>query len=114
MKRAEHQPTTELCIYAGIYCKTWTIADEGSLLPQHSHQHPHISFIVSGSVQVWCDRVGIATYHAPAMVKIPARTFHRFLTLTPDVVIACIHNADHIDADGEPVIEREHVIEMED
>ena len=37
------------------------------------------------------------------MIKIPAHIFHSFLTITDDVVIACIHNADHIE-DDEPAV----------
>ena len=30
MKRAEHQPETiDVSIYAGIYCKLWTVPDRG-------------------------------------------------------------------------------------
>ena len=111
MKRAARQPTTELVIYAGIYAKTWTVADAGTLLPQHSHAHPHISLLVSGSVKIWQGDAYLGDYHAPAMVKIPAHTFHKFLTLTNRVVIACIHSVGDADA---VVVEREHVLDMED
>lgn len=111
MKRAEHQPTTELLVYAGIFCKVWTVADAGTLLPQHSHQWDHISLIVAGSVQIWRGDEDIGDYHAPAMVRIPAHTFHKFLTLSPGVVIACVHAVGEADA---VVVEREHAIDMED
>jgi hypothetical protein len=111
MKRAEHQPTSELTVYAGIFCKTWSVADAGTLLPQHSHEFPHLSLIVRGSVQVWRDDKDIGDYHAPATVRIPAHTFHKFMTLTDGVVIACIHAVGDADA---VVVAREHTLEMED
>jgi quercetin dioxygenase-like cupin family protein len=111
MKRAVNQPTTEIAIYAGIYAKTWTVADAGSLLPQHAHQHPHLSIIVSGSVRVWRGDEDLGEFRAPAIVRIPAHTFHRFLTITDGVVIACVHAVGEADA---VVIEREHVLDMED
>jgi hypothetical protein len=44
MKRAERQPETVwLEIYAGIYCKTYRVPDAGTVLPQHSHHHDHMS-----------------------------------------------------------------------
>jgi quercetin dioxygenase-like cupin family protein len=111
MKRAKHQPTTALCLYAGLYCKTWTVADAGTLLPQHAHEHDHITLVVRGAVRVWRGERMDGDYQAPQMVKIPARQFHKFLTLCDDVVLACIHA---VGADGEPAIHEDHVIEMED
>ena len=108
MKRAENQPTSELVLYAGIYCKIYAVADAWTLLPQHSHEHSHLSFIVQGKVRVWSGDKCLGDFTAPAVVKIEARTFHKFLTLCDDVMIACIHNADHADPEGEPVIAAEH------
>jgi quercetin dioxygenase-like cupin family protein len=105
MKRAEHQPTSSLCLYAGIFAKTWTVPDSGTLLPQHSHEHQHISYIVSGAVRVWCGEQELGDYAAPAAIKIEARELHQFLTLTDAVTILCIHNADHIEGDEPAVVE---------
>ena len=110
MKRAEHQPEqVEVAIYAGIFVKTWTVRDRGTVLPQHAHEFPHISLVVAGKVHAWRGDDYLGVYTAPAMIKIAARTLHRFETITNNVVIACIHNADHIEND-EPVIAAEHVI----
>jgi len=113
MKRAENQPTSELVLYAGIFCKLWYVADRGTLLPQHAHGHPHISLIVQGEVRVWRDDKLIGDFSAPAAIKIEARALHKFLTLTDSVTIACLHNADHA-LDGEPVVAEEHQLVMED
>ena len=80
MKRAENQPTSELVLYAGIYCKLWSVPDRGTLLPQHSHVWDHISLIVQGAVRVWRDEDLIGDFKAPAMVKIEAYALHKFLT----------------------------------
>jgi quercetin dioxygenase-like cupin family protein len=114
MKRAANQPEGSLCLYAGIFAKRWTIRDRGTLLPQHSHAHPHISYIVSGAVRIWCDGAELGEFVGPCAVKIPARKLHKFLTLSDGVTILCIHNADHIDADGEPVIAERADLELED
>ncbi len=114
MKRATNQPVGELLIYAGIYCKVWSVLDADTLMPQHAHEHPHISAILSGSVRVWQDEKDIGKFHAPAFVKVPARVKHKFLTLTDNVMIACIHNADLADPAGEPPIAAEHVLDLED
>jgi uncharacterized RmlC-like cupin family protein len=113
MKRAEHQPVSSLMIFAGIFCKVWHVRDAGTLLPQHSHEHPHITLVVRGSVRVWRGERMDGDYHAAAMIKIPARQEHRFLTLCDDVSLACIHNVDHLEAD-EPAIHATHDLELED
>jgi len=111
VKRAPNQPVGELTLYAGIFCKTWSVPDAGTMLPQHSHEFPHISLIVRGSVRVWCEGEELGEFHAPATVKVAAHRMHAFLTLTDDVVIACIHAVG--DA-GEPAIHALHEVEYED
>jgi len=113
MKRAEHQPEqVEVSIYAGIFAKLWSVADAGTLLPQHAHQFPHLTIIMRGAVRVWRGDDMLGDFRAPAVVKIPADTLHNFLTLTNDVCIACLHNADHIDGD-EPTVSQEAHLELE-
>jgi len=114
MKRAPNQPVGDLCLYAGIYLKTWTVPDRGTLLPQHAHSWDHISFIVSGVVRAWAGDHLLGEYAGPRAIKIGAGVKHRFLTLTDRVMIACIHNADHAEADGEPPIAEEHNLVLED
>lgn len=114
MKRAEHQPeTVSVCIYAGIYVKQWRVPDRGTLVPQHSHSWPHISYILSGVVRVWREDEHLGDFVGPCSVKIPALRKHSFLTLSDNAVILCLHNADHLDHD-EPAVTQEHVLELED
>jgi len=115
VKRAANQPTTsELALYAGIYCKTWHVPDADTVLPQHSHDFPHLSYIVSGSVRVYRGGDYAGEFTAPASIRIPARQAHTFQTLVPNVTILCIHNADRAEPDGEPPIHAEHHIIVED
>jgi len=114
MQLAKNQPTSEITIYAGIFCKLWSVRDRFTLVPQHVHQHSHISLIVQGEVRVWRGDECLGDFKAPAMIKIHARAPHGFLTLTDDVTIACIHNADHADPEGEPVIAERGDLILED
>lgn len=107
MKISPNQPTSELVIYAGIFLKTWTVADAGTMVPQHAHVYPHVSLLVSGIIRAWRDDELLGDFHAPATIKIPARAKHRFLSLTDGVVIACVHAAD------EAEVADEHVLELE-
>ena len=115
MKRAVNQPVTEaLTIFDGIYCKVYTVPDEGTLLPQHSHEHGHVTAVTMGVVRVWRDGIQLGDFRAPALISVPARVMHAFLTLVPGVCLMCIHNADHADPDGEPPIAERHDLELED
>ena len=113
MKRAPNQPERSICLYAGIYALTWTVQDRGTLLPQHAHEFPHISYCVSGIVRVWCGDEQLGDFTAPCAIKIPAHKMHTFLTMTDNVTILCLHNADHLEAD-EPAIAAEHNLHLEE
>lgn len=113
MKRAPRQPVGELTLYAGIYCKRWTIPEIGTILPQHAHEHAHLTYVVSGAIRLWRGDRYAGDYYAPSAIKIPARTKHTFQAAADDVVLLCLHNADHAAADGEPPIHAEHQIVME-
>jgi hypothetical protein len=112
VKRSAHQPTTEaLTIYAGVYVKAYTVRDAGTLLPQHSHEHAHLTAITAGSVRAWRGAELLGDYHAPALVKVAARELHQFLTLTPSVGLMCIHAVGEAD---DVAIAAEHVLDLED
>ena len=114
MKRAPNQPETiSVSIYAGIYMKVYRVPDANTLIPQHAHRHGHLTALLSGAVMVWCDDELLGSYKAPATIKIAPHVKHRFLTLVPETTLACIHNADHLEAD-EPAVATRHDLELED
>jgi len=114
MQRAEHQPEeAELVLYAGIFCKLWSVSDAGTLLPQHAHEFPHLTLLMRGAVRAWRGEEMLGDYRAPAVVRIPANELHTFLTLTNDVALACIHNVDHIEGD-EPAVSQHATLDLED
>lgn len=109
MQRAEHQPeTVSVSIYAGIFYKVWRVPDADTLVPQHSHNHDHLTAILQGAVRVWRDDELVGDFIAPSTVKIPAHCKHRFLTLTPRCVFACIHAAG-----TENAVHEEHNLVLE-
>jgi mannose-6-phosphate isomerase-like protein (cupin superfamily) len=114
MKRAPNQPVGDLTLYAGIFCKVWHVPDAGTMLPQHAHEHDHLTLIISGKVTLWRDDAFVSEFNAPATIKVPAREHHRFFTHAPNTVLACIHNADHADATGDPLIFASRPLELED
>ena len=85
---------SEMVLFGGIFAKMWAVPRAGTLIGQHAHESDHISMIVSGAVRVWCGPDLLGDFLAPAMVKIPARLKHKFLTLGDGVVICCLHALD--------------------
>lgn len=114
MQRAEHQPQeTEVALYAGLFVKLWSVRDAGTLLPQHAHEYPHLTLVMRGAVRAWRGEEMIGDFRAPAVIRIPADTLHNFLTLTNDVALACVHNADHVEG-NEPAVSEIARLELEE
>jgi hypothetical protein len=103
----------ELVLYAGVFVKIWSVREAGTLMPQHAHEFDHVTLLMRGAVRVWAGENLIGDVHAPGVIRIQAHTLHTFLTLTQDVALACVHNADHIDGD-EPTVSQHAHLELED
>lgn len=101
----EHQPIqTDIKLCAGLFVKHMVFS-AGTYIPQHSHEHAHLSTIATGSVRIWRDGVLMGDLKAPAGIVIPAHSKHTFLALEPFTTVLCIHR---VGADGEPEIYEEH------
>ena len=75
----------------GVYAKE-THIPAGMILVQHKHAHDHLSYLVSGSVEVAVDGVS-RTVCAPACLTIAAGKHHGVKALS-DSVWLCIHASD--------------------
>lgn len=71
----------------GVFIKEMTIPFAGTMVPQHSHEYDHTSFLARGSVL--CNG---KQYRAPCPIYIPAKQKHSFLSLVDDTLVLCIHN----------------------
>jgi quercetin dioxygenase-like cupin family protein len=75
-----------------IWVRAYSVKKSGSVISQHVHVHDHITLVSSGSVRVWQDQQEPTEFHAPAIITIPAGSKHKFMALTDDVVLCCLHN----------------------
>lgn len=98
-------PASSLSIYAGVYCKVWSIPRASFALEQHAHDWPHITLVINGSVRVMRGNGVVRDYVAGDVIKIPARQTHAFVTLSDNVQLACVHAINR--ADPETLIEGE-------
>ena len=104
------QPETiEFYSADGVFVKTMHIRYKGVIVPQHSHQYDHMSFLAIGEVSVFKhDKSGSFTGErmiAPCAIHIKAGIKHSFLSVTDEVLILCIHNVSRT---GEVEILEEH------
>lgn len=76
----------------GIFIKAGLFKKEQTVIPQHSHEYDHTSFIATGAVDAWADDEYLGRFDAPAAIFIAAKRKHTFVTLKPDTQIFCIHN----------------------
>lgn len=113
MKRADRQPLGNVVLYGGTYIREMLTPDEGTIIPTHSHNYDHISYVAAGSIRVWRDDELVGDFMAPAAVHIPAKAKHRFLTLEPWSMVLCIHAVGVAEAvdDADLVHEEHHLVE---
>lgn len=79
---------------SGVYMKETHIG-AGQILVQHKHEHDHLSYLVSGSVEVQVEGIRTALV-GPACLLIEAGKHHGVKSLT-DTVWLCIHATDCTD-----------------
>ena len=75
-----------------IFIKSGTFEKAGSVIPQHSHEYDHTTFIASGSVHAWCDEEYLGIFIAPTGITIKRNCKHLFMTISDNTTILCIHN----------------------
>lgn len=78
----------------GIFIKSALFKSDGSIIPQHSHEYDHSTFIATGSAHVWCDQEYLGEFQSPKSVFIKKLAKHTFMTSSPDTLILCIHNVE--------------------
>lgn len=92
LEEGEQPDSMEFALADGIFIKSGHFRLAGAVVPQHSHEHDHTSFIATGAVLVWCDGDYLGEYRAPCQILIKAHTKHTFRTLEDNTLILCIHN----------------------
>lgn len=107
------QPTGDAHLYGGVYVKEMRVSRAGTLIPQHAHHYDHLSYLATGAVHVWQDGEFRGQFIAPAAIRIPAGTKHRFLTMADDTLVLCIHAVSEAEATftEASLVQAEHQIE---
>lgn len=92
LEDSEQPDSVEFSLADGIAVKSGLFKLAGRIVPQHSHEYDHSTFIAVGSVLAWCDEDYLGHFIAPCSIFIKARCKHTFKTLEDNTLIYCIHN----------------------
>ena len=92
LRPEESVGTTDLRWADGVFGKTIALSHAGLVVPQHSHVYPHVSVLVRGKIRAWAGDNLLGDFEAPVGITIAALVKHKFLTLTEDVIILCVHD----------------------
>lgn len=80
----------------------------GYIVPQHQHEHDHVTLFIRGRVKVWVEEKYLGVYHAPHALKVEAGRRHTFEAVD-ECVFCCLHNLRGTGLEG-PAIEREYAV----
>lgn len=78
------------------------------VVPQHQHEHDHITLFIRGRVKVWIEEKFHGVHHAPYALTVKASLRHTFQAVD-ECVFCCLHNLRGTGLE-EPSIELEHSI----
>lgn len=82
-------PVETVAIVGGVYfrsvfLKKWTV------IPQHTHDHDHATYVGSGRVRLWVNSVWSGDYQAGAAIEIRGGNQHIFQALEDFTRLICV------------------------
>jgi quercetin dioxygenase-like cupin family protein len=81
----------EVC---GIYFRSILIPKAGIRVPQHTHDHPHATYIGQGKAALYVGGVLAGIYEAGKAVPILANQLHEFEALEDSTRLTCVHSVE--------------------
>jgi|CXWL01.1.fsa_nt_gi quercetin dioxygenase-like cupin family protein len=90
----ETVPVETIAERDGWYYRTICLAQPGTVVPQHVHDHDHETRVESGAARGWQDGEWIGDKAAGQSFHIPAHRTHLFQAIAPDTRLTCVHNIE--------------------
>lgn len=81
----------------GLYFRAILLPNTGDRVPQHTHDHEHVTLIAAGAARLYVDGVRREDIRAFRAIVIEANRQHMFEALEPNTRLACVHQLN-----GEP------------
>lgn len=91
-QECEQPDSTEFYLANKVFVKSGLFKKSGCIVPQHSHEDDHTTFIATGAVHAWKGEEYLGWFQGPVGVFIEKRQKHTFKTTEDNTVILCIHN----------------------
>ena len=82
----------------GFYFRSIVLPKCGDLVPQHEHDHDHVTYVGNGSVLAWADGISLGYFSAGRAVPIKAGSIHEFEAQEDNTRLACVHNVDSVES----------------
>lgn len=88
----EQPEEIEFYLADDVFVKSGTFDKAGTVIPQHSHEYDHTTFIAAGALHAWLDNEYLGHFKAPCGIFIKKHSNHTFMTTVEKTTILCIHN----------------------
>ena len=82
-------PVETISIVGGIYFRA-ILLQSGMVVPQHTHNHDHATYVGSGSVRLWVNDLHAGDYSAGQAIEIKGGQEHLFMALEDNTRLACV------------------------
>ncbi len=83
------QPIQRIQIKGGIYFRSVRL-EKGTLIPQHTHDHDHATYVGSGRVVLYVDGRFEGEFSQGDAIEIKGGKRHEFQALEDDTLLACV------------------------
>src|SRR3979490_1407591 len=84
-----NQPDQKIDIVGGIYFRSVRL-DKGTLIPQHTHDHDHATYVGSGRAALYIDGVFVGECKGGDAVEIKGGKLPEFHVLEDNTLLACV------------------------
>lgn len=88
----DKQPVQHIVEAGGLYFRSILLEHAGTLIPQHEHDHDHVTLIGSGKARSWQDGVWVGDFGPGEVVEMKAGRSHAFQALEPNTHLTCVHD----------------------
>lgn len=87
-------PVEQIVEKGGLYFRSILLKYAGTLIPQHEHDHDHVTLIGSGKARSWQDGEWIGDFGPGEVVEMKAGRSHAFQALEPNTHLTCVHSVE--------------------
>jgi quercetin dioxygenase-like cupin family protein len=87
-------PIEKIVEAGGFYFRSYLMPQAGTIIPQHVHDHDHVTLVGSGRVRGWANGECIGERGPGEVFDIWAGSAHVFQSLEPNSLLVCVHDVE--------------------